>query len=179
MIVKDRRLFLSYAIPCANTLMERGSITKEGIDELLNAIINERPIEDKDVDIFKVAKAHCTVIAKSLGKDVIDTEVIEEYFLRKHDEVVDERYAQMGDFDPETCRIFSGRVVSINSGFANVDTIRGNGRYRIDFTPKIKTNDYVIVHRDFVVRKSSKKEHDLLARAERNYFNRKKRNIIR
>jgi hypothetical protein len=156
MKINNKKLFLKYAIPCAETLVKRGQINQERLNELIEKIVKNKKIFDEDVDMFKVAKAHSTILAKELGKDEIDEEVIEKYFLEKHDEVVDERFEQMNDFDPDKCRIKNGKVLSIGNGEALVETTKNKSSYRIDFVPDIKRGDFVIVHRDFIVRKISK-----------------------
>ena len=87
------------------------------------------------------------------SKDVsIDADIIEEYFLGKHDQVVDERFELMGDFDPERCRIYEGTIISINDDKALVKLEKKESEYRTDFVSDVKVGDKVIVHRDFVVK---------------------------
>jgi hypothetical protein len=154
MKVKDKDLFMRYAIPCADTLVKRGSITQEKLVELIGKMACGKMFSDEDTDIFKVAKVHCTLMAKKSGKSEIDSEIIEEYFLERHDEVVDDRFKLMGDFDPERCRVKSGEVMSVADRKALVKTRKGESEYRTDFIPGVKKGDTVIVHRDFIVKKN-------------------------
>jgi hypothetical protein len=153
MKVTDKKLFMRYAIPCADTLVERGNITQGRLDDLIRKMVSGLEFTGDDISIFKVAKAHCTMIAKRNGKKEIDAEVIEEYFLGKHDKVVDERYEQMRDFDPERCRIYTGKVLLVKDGKATVETPKGRSEFRADFLPDVMKGDSVIVHRDFIVKR--------------------------
>lgn len=166
---EEKQLFMKFAIPCADTLIERDEITQDVMDGLIKKIVDGDEILDEEIAIFKVANSHCRFLAKKNSKDEIDTETIEQYFLGMHDEVVDDRFKQMGDFDPETCRIFSGKVVSVN-GLATVETINDESEYRKDFVPEIKAGDLVLVHRNFIVKKISKKLADEMARRKENYL---------
>ncbi len=152
MEVSDIQLFMKYALPCAETLVQRGSVDQKTVDNLINIVKESGKIPKGSEKIFRVALAMCTVIARRTGKENIDSDVIRQYFLMEHDKAVDERYSLMGDFDPEECRICTGIVESIKDDDAIVDTKAGKKRCRNDIA-KAAVNDHVIVHRGFIVEK--------------------------
>ena len=153
MEVSDRKLFLKYAIPCAETLKKRGSITGEEIDKLITILRNNEEIPEGSEKVFKVALAMCSYIAMREGKREIDEEVIRRYFLYEHDKAIDQRFQEMGDFDPEACRTYPGKVAEVKEKTIFVRTPKGVKEYRNDFIRRVKKGDLVVVHRDFVVEK--------------------------
>lgn len=138
--ITDKVLFLKYAIPCASTLVMRGDVDDSVIDELKNKAIENKPIIENLHDIFKVASVFCSLTAKDLGKDQIDSEVIKEYFLNRHSKVVEERWLEKQDFDKEKCKV---KVIDLPE----------NHNYKSDFCPDAKPGDKVVVHYDYIVEK--------------------------
>jgi len=151
---ESRKLFFRYAIPCSETLAKRGVITQKYQRSLVRFIILNKKIPKNAENIFKIASSMCKKTAKKLGKKSIDKEVVRKYFLFGHDKVVDRRYKIFKDFDPMLCRLYSGKVL-VSGNRALVKTIAGDKEYRTSL--RIKKGDYVVVHRDFVVEKISKR----------------------
>jgi hypothetical protein len=150
----SRPLFMKYALPCAGTLVKRGKVRKEYIDELIDAVKSGKEIPAGAEKIFAVAFAACSLLAKDKGKDIIDDEIIHEYFLSGHDTIIEKRYEEMGDFDKEACRVCIGTVESKGTGKAEVKTKSGSSVFRTDFAPSLKKGDSVITHWDFIVEKT-------------------------
>ncbi len=169
--IKNRQLFFKYAVPCAETLVHRGQKTQKFVDDLVEDISKNKEIESDCEENFKVAYAMCKLLAKRKNKKEIDDEIIREYYLFNHDEMVDKRFEQMGDFDPTECRIYSGQVIDISGNIASVKTILGTKKYRIDYNKDMKRGDFVTVHRKFVVEKISKELAEKLHELKENYFN--------
>jgi hypothetical protein len=150
---EDRILFLKYALPCAGTLVKRGKTTKEHVESLVKLVSAGRAPEEDAESMFKVATTMCDSIATRIGKESVDSDVIRQYFLLEHSEVVDDRHALMRDFDPISCKTYVGSVQDARGGEATVRTILGDRRYRTDFTKTLKVGDNVVVHWNFVVEK--------------------------
>jgi len=153
MNAEDRLLFLRYALPCARTLVKRGSVSQDRIDELMMMVSENRPPPEGAERIFVVANAMCGVIAKRMGKRGVDSEVIREYFLFEHSDVVDDRFELMRDFDPVGCKTYPGRVVGTGTGSAVVETVLGRRDYRTAFSESLRPGDDVVVHYDYVIEK--------------------------
>jgi hydrogenase maturation factor len=153
MEIVNKPLFLKYAIPCAETLKERGDLTEEDIEKLTEIIKENKEIPADSEKPFKVALAMCSYIAMREGKREIDEEVIRRYFLYEHDKAIDQRFQEMGDFDPEACRTYPGKVAEVKEKTIFVRTPKGVKEYRNDFIRRVKKGDLVVVHRDFVIEK--------------------------
>lgn len=150
---KDRLLFLKYALPCASTLVKRGNVKQEYINELILMVSNNKAPEETAEAMFKVANAMCDSIANRMDKSNVDSEVIRQYFLLEHSKVVDDRYELMRDFNPVDCRTYPGRVVRLGNGSAIVDTKLGEKNYKTIFAKGLKQNDKVVVHYDYIIEK--------------------------
>lgn len=155
MRISDRLLFLRYALPCASTLVKRGAVNQQHIDDLILMVSNNRVPKENVEKMFKVANVMCGNIAKRMGKSSVDTNVIRRYFLLEHSKVVDDRYQLMRDFNPIDCKTYAGKVISIANGGAIVDTSLGKKRYKTVFAKGVKENDKVAVHYDYIIEKIS------------------------
>ena len=153
----DRLLFLRYAVPCAGTLVQRGTMEQQAWDELIAAVHagNAPPDAEK---LFKVAYAACSLLALDGGKKAIDSPLIRYYFRAGHDAVIDARYAEMQDFDPEACRVWAGAVTRVAPGKAWVLLPHEERECRTDFVPAAKPGDWVVVHWGFMVEPVTEKE---------------------
>lgn len=148
--ITNKNLFLKYAIPCSSTLVMRGSVSQEVIDELKRKVIANEEITENLHDIFKVASVMCSATALDMGKTEIDAEVIREYFINRHDKAVKERWDLMKDFDKDKCKV---RVVTYESGTD----------LKEEFCSGVEPGDQVAVHYDYVIEKLPK---DLLTKKD-------------
>lgn len=155
MKIEDRMLFLRYALPCAGTLIRRGNVTQQYVDNLIKSVSNDIEPEGSAEKMFIVANAMCNHFAREMKKRSIDSEVIRRYFLIEHSRVVDERYELMKDFDPVDCKTYLGKVLKVNNGHATLETRLGKRSYRTDFVKDLREGDNAVVHWDFVVEKIS------------------------
>lgn len=155
MLIKDRLLFLKYALPCARTLVKRGKISQENVNSAIRQVAENNVPETKIEGIFKVAKFECSRLAKKAGKTCIDSGTIRRYFLLEHNKIVDERFELMKDFDPSACKTYAGQVARISRGSALVETPLGRKRYKTDFCKDVKKNDSVAVHFDYIIERIS------------------------
>jgi len=152
MELKDRILFLKYAVPCIDTLVERGKVKKNFAENLTSSVTKGKAPKDSE-KLFKIAYTSCKRIAKKMGKKEIDSDVIRQYFLFEHDKMIIKRYNKFKDFDPFKCRTYPGIVLRINNNRALVSLPFDRKVYRADFVKNLKKNDKVVVHRDFIVEK--------------------------
>lgn len=153
MRIDDRLLFLRYALPCAGTLVKRGVVSQGQVNGMISLVSKNRLPPEGAEGIFKVANAMCTVIARRMGKESIDADVIRQYFLLEHSRVVDDRFELMGDFNPVDCKTYAGKVVEAGADSALVKTTLGERRYKMVFAKDVKKGDNVAVHFDFVIEK--------------------------
>lgn len=156
MKVVDRLLFLKYALPCSGAFVKRGEVSQEHINNLVKLVSEDKVPNEAAESMFKVANVQCEAIAKRMGKDSIDAEVIRQYFLLEHNKVVDETAKLVRDFNPAVCKTYAGRVAEVDKDSALVETSIGKRRYKILFVKDIKKNDMVSLHYDFVIECISK-----------------------
>lgn len=149
---KDRLVFLRYAVPCIDTLVERGNVKKSFAKNLISSVSKGKAPEDTE-KLFKVAFSACKKIAKRMGKKEIDSDVVRQYFLFEHDELIDIRYKKFGDFNPFECKTYPGIVLKTKKNKALIRIPFKTKVYRTDFVKNLKKNDHVVVHREFVVEK--------------------------
>ena len=142
---------MKYALPCVSVLVKRGTVTQEHLESLIETVKDGGEAPTGAEKIPAVAFAVCSLIALENGKAAIDDDIIREYFLFRHDDMIDKRYEEMGDFDTDACRTRIGRIVSIDSGRALVEMPGRTKTYRTDFVPDVKVNDRVVTHWDFIV----------------------------
>jgi len=167
---KARLLFLRYALPCAETLVKRGIISKEYIRKLMKNVSFNEEVPKNSERIFKTAVLMCKRISKRFGKKFISESVVRKYFLFEHDKAIDKRYKMFKDFDSLTCRTYPGKVVSLKNRKAVVKTTIGKRRYKINLTQGLKIGDNVVVHRNFVVEKINESLAKRLWKLRERYF---------
>lgn len=155
MEIKNRELFFRYALPCAQTFVKRCKITQRFLDDIISKFSMGKELPKGFENTFVVAVSMLKIIAKKMGKEDIDEEVIRQYYLVDHDKVVDKRYEEMRDFDPVMCRVRIGKVIKVDGKIAKVKTEIGEHEYRTDFVKDLKEGDTVTVHYDFISEKIS------------------------
>jgi hydrogenase maturation factor len=155
MQIDDRLLFLRYALPCSDDLINNRIATQERIDRLMKLVSEDKLPEEGAENIFKVGVAMCTIIAMKAGKKTIDAEVIRQYFLMEHNKAVDEQFKLRKDFNPVECKTYAGKVDEVGVNFALVSTPIGLKRCRTDFAKNLKEGDSVAVHSGFAVERIS------------------------
>jgi hypothetical protein len=162
--IDDRDLFLKYAIPCGQVLVDRGSLDREVLENLRKRVAARRPPRESIEDCFPVAARMATIIAHRMGKERIDEEVIRRYFLSDHDQAVRWRSSIFPDIKVDECLIHPGRIVRREGDLLVAKTPRGELSLRGDFAPEAKRGDLVTVHYDFISEITGRKDFDRLLR---------------
>lgn len=146
--VSNKRLFLKYAFPCGQVLVNRGNISQEFHDEIKEAIVKNKELKEEYIKPFKVALFFLSEVAKKQGKDLIDEEVIHGYYFKRHDDVVKWRAEVKPDVIVDLCRVKPGKILSINKE-ATVETPIGILEIKLDFIPDVEVGDFITVHYDY------------------------------
>ena len=154
--IKDKELFLRYAIPCGEVLVRRGELREELLSELKESVENGQEIDAPVGEIFKVASRMCTILAKRLGKTEIDGEVIRRYFMFEHEKAILWRKQFRPDISIKDCMVYPGKVLRIDFDKALVQTPLGEAMLRNDFNQDLKKGDVVSTHYDFISEKIEK-----------------------
>ena len=147
--IADKELFLKYAIPCGRVLVERGTLDSKVLERLHRNVTYERDIRERVEECFPVASKMTSIIARRMGKDSVDAEVIRKYFLLEHKKAVDWRARLFPDIRKEECIVYPARVLEAGNKIV-VNTPVGERAVRDDFVKGLKRNDWVTVHYDFV-----------------------------
>lgn len=154
---EDTVLFLRYALPCArDNLVKRGTWSPAELEKAIASVSENKVPAGKVENRFPVANAMCESIAEEKGKSEVDAAVIREYFLLRHNGVIEKRVANRETpkgFDKLACMTRAGRVLKVGEGFAIVETDLGKKRYKTNFARGLKEGDAVAVHFDYVSEK--------------------------
>jgi hypothetical protein len=161
---KDLLLFWRYAAPCAEEFVYQGVLEQKAFDGMKRQVALGKIPADYEVDkLFGIAISHCALLAKRMGKNLIDEEVIRTYFLLKHSPIVDsecDRLAKLLRSHPEAqehyadlkvaCKTYLGKVVKVKGNSAWVRTSLGCKWYSADFC-SVRERDDVAVHFSHIV----------------------------
>ncbi len=151
--IKDKELFLRYAIPCGEVLVGRGELRHEVLQKMNDSVAHGQEIDMPVENIFKVASRMCTILAKQMGKSEIDEEVIRRYFMLEHEKAIKWRKQIRPDIKVQECMVYPGRVLKIDFDKAIVRTPLGEAMLRNEFTPDLRKGDRVSTHYDYISEK--------------------------
>lgn len=152
MKITDRELFLKYAIPCGDVLVKRGDLKQETLDRIREKVIKREEVREDLEALFPIAVRMCKLLAKKSGKEVIDPEVIRDYFWHEHRKAVEWRASIYPDLPREECLTCPARVLKPGKN-PLVETPLGERNVKPDFVPRLKKDDWVIVHYSYIVEK--------------------------
>jgi len=150
--------FLRYAFPCTYMRKIRGKITDKDIDTLKSSLILEKPLSKEYLEkSFEDASKELDKIASELKKDKWSLDVIYEYFLVRHNSIVDADENLPVDSLKDMCRILEGNVISCNGDYVTVN-YSSNQKPKTrnvskEFFKDIKLGDKVRFHYGYVVDK--------------------------
>jgi hypothetical protein len=151
--IKNKELFLKYAIPCGEVLVRRGEIEPEILENLRKSVECGDNIEIDVAEFFPVAARMTTILAKRMGKKEVDEEIIRRYFLLEHEKAIRWRMKIHPDVKIRDCMVYPGRVLKIYSDSVLVKTLLGEIFLRNDFNNNLKIKDWVSTHYDYVSEK--------------------------
>lgn len=156
-MVSAEKFFLRYAFPCAHVLLDAGAMTKERYLEIEDSAKSGRSMSRDVIESsFPAAFRRIRSLAKEMEiEDYWDVRVMEEYWYRNHNKIIDEREGNYSKF-PESfcdfCKVHVAEVLEIlSNGFLLIgyeDTKRPvNGEYVLG----IEVGDRVRIHHAYAV----------------------------
>lgn len=148
--IRDKDLFLRYAVPCGEVLVKRGDLKAELLRKFNDSVKHKQGVEYPIEDVFKVATRMCTILAKRMGKKEIDSEVIRRYFLLEHDKAIQWRKQIKPDINIKECSVKPSKVLEIHDDKIRVMTRLGEMMCRPDFVRNLRINEWVSVHYDYI-----------------------------
>jgi hypothetical protein len=148
--------FLKYAFPCAGVLRDKGDISEERYLELESAFRMKRGLERSLLEeTFPAAFRRIRNLAQKMGKEPFDIEVIEEYWLRDHNKIIDEgegNYSKFPNWFKDYCKVHEAEVIGkLKAGFVRV---RYNGVERNvqgELISDLGVGDVVRIHHAYAV----------------------------
>lgn len=153
--MKPEVFFIKYAYPCAFIIKQRGEIDQAQMNELENAAVNEIPLPKEKLEkIFFRAFKRIEPIARELKKDKWDLEVIKEYFLNRHSNLVEKGFEMNEDIPrtlKELCKVHKAKVVEKKD---NLLVVQFNNKTRTvisDIVPEATVGDIVTIHYGYAV----------------------------
>ena len=151
-------LFLKYAFPCAFIIKQRGEINEFEHQILEDAAINNKVLERRLLEkVFFRAFERINKVAKELNKDKWDSEVIKEYFINKHNSIIDEgmySYAEAPESLKNLCKVHKAKVIKTKNNFLIVEYDNKKTRAASkDLVKNVKIGDYVTIHYGYAVEK--------------------------
>jgi hypothetical protein len=153
--MRNETYFLRYAYPCLFVAKQRGEITDEPMEKLRIAAVKDEPVDRALIEkVFFRAFRRMREIAK--GRDVWSVEVIKEYFITRHNMIIDsglETYAKAPESLKKLCMVKEGRIVAMKKGALIVDLGSERRPVNSDFMPDAKVGDVVTVHYGYAVEK--------------------------
>jgi len=157
--VSPEQLFLRYAVPCSFVLQQKGEVDEQTVVDFELAAMDEKQIDRKVIErVFHRAVRRMGQVANELDKDVWDCDVIREYFLRRHNQIIDEGvddYAEAPETLKELCKVQRAKVVSKHPNFLVVTL--PNGKTRTVIPPFVKDaveGDEIIIHYGYGVERA-------------------------
>jgi hypothetical protein len=158
--ISPERYFLLYAYPCSFVLVEQGRITEEKRKELEKKLLENKPLDRKELEaLFPAAFKRIRQLAKEMKKDAWDLGVIKDYFFgEKHNDFIDKgdgMYALVGQSFKDLCKVHKAKVIDRTG---NVLTVKYGGTIKNVFAtlvPNAKKGDTITTHLAFAVEKIS------------------------
>lgn len=157
--VGPEEFFLKYAFPCAHVLLDSGAMSKERYDGL-ESCAKSGELLPRDVieSSFPSAFRRIKVLALEMGvKDYWDMQVMEEYWYRNHNVVIDAgegNYSKFPESFLDFCKVHVARVVTtLPEGFLLVEY--GDKKRPVcgDYVLGAKVGDKVRIHHAYAVEK--------------------------
>lgn len=151
--------FIKYAYPCAHILCKvRKDVSEEEFRAMEDAAINNKIMDREYLErVFFRAFNRIGKIAQELGKDKWDKEVIEEYFVGRHNDVLEK--SDYPESFKEMCCVYGGEVVELDEKggvvvlYKSRDGTTRKRKVRKDYFKDLKIGDKVRIHWQYVVEK--------------------------
>lgn len=149
-IGESEKYFFKYAFPCAQVKVKLGSLSLEDYEKL-KEIFLEKKCPDKETleMLFPPAFRRLRVLGEKLGKDIWDFSIIQEYWKRNHNEVIDEGEGMYGiaseDFK-DLCKVHVAEVVEKEGNRLLVRYEEKEREVSNFLVPNVNVGDMVRIH---------------------------------
>jgi hypothetical protein len=154
------KFFLKYAFPCANVLVDMGEISQEQFERVEQACKNNEQVSKKELEeLFKAAFRRIKQIAKEMEiEDYWDKKVIEEYWHRNHNVIIDEEDGNYKNFPQSFCDFCKVHIAKVEQIISPELALIGYGNTKRPiftlFVPDLKVGDKIRIHHAYAVEKA-------------------------
>jgi len=145
-------LFLKFAIQCSGSPLNRTLIPPED-EAKARELVSKGKLPDRGFERrYRAAYGGCSILALEREKKEIDKEVVEEYFLYRHNSNLDTDLAMGRTYrDDIDCKTYPGAIEKIeDKEFATVKTPAGEMRCSRVFVGELGVGSLVAVHRNVI-----------------------------
>lgn len=150
MRIENRRLFFAYALPCIESTIKKGKISREKAKELFRKYEKGEELPESAEKIFEVAIFYLNKIARLMKKKSIDEVVIRTYFQKHHNKILGKGKRS------EKCKVKIGKVVGICKDYVLVKVEGKTKKYK-SFVKSLKNGEEVVLHWDYIVDKPERR----------------------
>jgi hypothetical protein len=153
--MKPEIFFIKYAFPCAYILLERKEISEVELKELENAAIKSIVLPRAKLEkYFFRAFKKIKPIAKDLGKDKWDIGVLKEYFINKHNTIIEKgmyAYAKAPETLKNLCKVHIAKIIDIKDNILIVKYLDKTRPVKKDLVKEAKIGDKVTIHYGYAI----------------------------
>ncbi len=153
--MKVENYFLRYAFPCAFVIKQRGEINQQEYDRLFDIAVNNKEIKKEELEkVFFKAFNYINELAKEKNIDKWDFEVIKEYFLKRHNELIDQGRDMYKDAPKTLKELSKVEEAEIINKKDNILEVKFNDKKRFVsnvFVPEAEVGNKVRIHYGFAV----------------------------
>lgn len=161
--MKAEVFFLKYAFPCTFIIKERGQIDERTFNLLRDAAISSKTLDRLLLEkVYFRAFEKIKMVSEEMKKDKWDLEVLKEYFLKRHNVIIDNgmfAYKNAPASQKRLCKIHKARIAEDKGDCFIVQYKENNkkGKRAVlkELVPDAKTGDTVTIHYGYAVEKIS------------------------
>lgn len=158
-MISPEEFFLSYGFPCANVLLQAGTITEERYKELETAAKSKIPVSKEILESsFPAAFRRIKKLAKEMKiKNYWDIRVLKEYWYKNHNINIDEKEGNYSKFPESFCDFCKTHIAEIIKILPdNFVLIKYGNKKRpvsVDYIQNPKVGDRVRIHHAYAIEK--------------------------
>lgn len=148
--------FVKYAFPCSFVLRQQKKITQEDFVTLEDAALHQKVLNKVFLErVFVKAFERISVLAEEMNKNKWDLDVLREYFLVRHNEIIEGGQSTYANTPPvlnELCMVHKAKVIGKKDSVLIVEYGFGKKRpVNNDLVPNAKVGNTVTIHYGYAV----------------------------
>ena len=155
--MRSEEYFFRYAFPCSEVLLQLKRIDQEDYDSLEKMLLKGEVPSRSDLErIFPVAFERIKRLAGKMGRDYWDFDVISEYWLRDHNDVIDRGegiYGVASESFKKLCRVNVADIVERKGDNLIVEYDGGKRVVSDVLVRDVNVGDKVRIHYGYAVEK--------------------------